>query len=155
MKEIKNKTKISLTTIFSVVFLFVILIVSLTVNGNNKSQTNTVNSYLSSNGNATGTINVAGVQLKVYQKTNDSSEYVDVTDTGFDLYYPYFVTDKKYNYDLIIKNDETAEVTADQYYLRWNFTAIIDNQEYDITDYCKVDSAYVYKQEDTDGKTRF
>ncbi len=65
------------------------------------------------------------------------------------------MTDKTYRYDLIIKNDERATVKAEDFYLRWWFTANIDGTEYDITDYCTVDSAFVYKQKDADGKTRF
>ena len=114
---------------------------------------NRTHSYLESEDYTIGDIKVKGVQLKVYQ--NNGSGYTDVTDTGFDLNTKTFATDVKYNYDLIIKNDEKAEVTADQYYLRWYFTAIVDNTEYDITQYTTVDSAYVYLQEDTDGKTRY
>ena len=111
--------------------------------------------YLESEGEFDSNISVSGVQLKVYQKSPNSDSYEDVTDTGFDLIYPYFSTDQTYKYDIILRNDETADVTASQYYLRWSFNAIIDNITYDITDYCNIDSAYVYKQTDSDGKTRY
>ena len=110
-------------------------------------------SYLEAEDYTIGDIKVKGVQLKVYQNTG--SGYTDVTENGFDLNTDTFATDKKYTYDLIIKNDEKATVTADQYYLRWYFTALVDNTEYDITKYTTVDSAYVYFQDDTDGKSRY
>lgn len=152
MKEIRGDKKITVTTICSVVFLIAVLLVSSTL-FNFTIPTGATNAYMEDDGNFQSNIMIEGVKLRVYQNTGEG--YKNVTKVGFDQIYQYFATDKTYNYDLIIKNDEDATVSADQYYLRWYFSASVDGVNYDITDFCNVDTAFVYKQNDSDGKTRF
>lgn len=145
-----KESKIGLNKIYTTLILLVVF-VSVVFVGNSFLRFNmgSTYSYLSDSDYTIGDIHVKGVQLKVYQNTG--SGYTDVTDSGFDLVTNYFATDKTYDYDIVIRNDELAGVTADQYYLRWRFKALIDNIEYDITEYCEVDDAGVYQQEDAEG----
>lgn len=152
MKDNKNTTNNQSRSFASAMFLFLTFLIALAFVVKTGDGSETL-SYFGAKDYVTAEIKVKGVQLRVYQDLGEG--YQDVTETGFDLATQYFVPDKTYRYDLIIKNDEKATVKAEDFYLRWWFTANIDGTDYDITDYCTVDSAFVYKQNDTDGKTRF
>lgn len=152
MKDNKNTTNNQSRSFASAMFLFLTFLIALAFVVKTGDGSTTL-SYFGAKDYVTAEIKVKGVQLRVYQDLGEG--YQDVTETGFDLDTQYFVPDKTYRYDLIIKNDEKATVKAEDFYLRWWFTANIDGTDYDITDYCTVDSAFVYKQNDSDGKTRF
>lgn len=120
----------------------VLVFLALSIFGGFLSKTS---AYFTGSGTVYHNIVVQGVNIKVKQRKQPSEQYVDVTETGFDPIHTKFAPNTNYSYDIILQNNEVG-VTAGQYYIRWKIMAIIDNTEYNITEYVSINGTMATKQ---------
>ena len=122
MNKSKSVNKIILILLLTAMFFGI----TFNVFSNHKSPLDKTGAYLTSQGGLTGIIQLGGEKLSVTQNG-----------VGTNIIYfneDYFVTDKKYEYNIGIKNTEKAG-GSDSKYLRWKWTAVIDGVEENINKY--------------------
>lgn len=88
-------------------------------------------SYLTDNGVVMNVVQIAPMELNVYQrlKTDTADPTDPVVDNKIDLETTYFATDVIYDgYNVYLKNDE--EESSGGFYIRWKFEATLDGTQY-------------------------
>ena len=122
MNKSKSVNKIILILLLTAMFFGI----AFNIFSNKKHVLDETGAYLTSQGGLTGIIQLGGEKLSVTQNGEETSTiYFNVE---------YFVTDKKYEYNIGIKNTEKAG-GSDSKYLRWKWTAVIDGVEENINKY--------------------